>query len=105
VLLSGAERQRLAVARALLRRPAILLLDESTSNLDGVTENVVRDLIERTAQDCTLVVVAHRLAIVVDSDVILVMDRGRLLASGTHVELMASSELYRALAQNQLVAV
>ena len=103
VMLSGGERQRLALARALLARPTTLLLDESTSHLDGLNEALVRDLIDRVAAGCTLVVVAHRLSTVVDSDVILVMDRGRLVAQGTHDELVRTSRLYRELARTQLV--
>jgi len=103
VMLSGGERQRLALARALLARPTTLLLDESTSHLDGLNEARVRDLIDRVSAGCTLVVVAHRLSTVVDSDVILVMDRGRLVAQGTHEELLRTSMLYRQLARTQLV--
>ncbi|WP_435738251.1 ABC transporter ATP-binding protein [Cellulosimicrobium sp. PMB13] len=104
VLLSGGERQRLAVARAMLGRPGVLLLDESTSNLDGLNELQVREHIDTVAAGCTLLVVAHRLATVVDSDLILVVDSGRLVASGTHAELVRSSELYRRLAEHQLIA-
>lgn len=103
VMLSGGERQRLALARALLAKPTTLLLDESTSHLDGLNEARVRDLIDRESAGCTLLVVAHRLSTVVDSDVILVMDRGRLVAQGTHDELVRTSRLYRELARTQLV--
>jgi ATP-binding cassette subfamily B protein len=104
VLLSGGERQRLAVARALLGRPQVLLLDESTSNLDGMNETRLRETVDRAAHGCTLVVVAHRLATVVDSDVILVLDGGRLVASGQHADLLERSELYQQLAEHQLLA-
>lgn len=104
VLLSGGERQRIAVARALLSNPSVLLLDESTSNLDGMNEIRVRDYIDEVALGCTLVVVAHRLATVIQSDLILVVDNGRLVASGTHQELLASSPLYSDLAREQLIS-
>lgn len=104
VLLSGGERQRVAVARALLANPSILLLDESTSNLDGVSEERVRELIVQETSGCTLVVVAHRLATVQSSDQILLLDQGAILASGTHAELMQTAPLYQELAHNQLLA-
>ncbi|MEO3940875.1 ABC transporter ATP-binding protein [Paenarthrobacter nicotinovorans] len=103
VLLSGGERQRIAVARALLANPSMLLLDESTSNLDGVSEEKVRELIADVTSGCTLVIVAHRLATVQSSDLILVLDEGKVVASGTHTELMQTSPLYRELAQNQFL--
>ncbi|MFJ4208919.1 ABC transporter ATP-binding protein [Paenarthrobacter sp. NPDC089675] len=105
VLLSGGERQRIAVARALLAKPSMLLLDESTSNLDGVSEEKVRELIADLASGCTLVVVAHRLATVQSSDLILVLEKGRVVASGTHNELLRKSPLYRELAHNQFLAI
>ncbi|MFJ4027269.1 ABC transporter ATP-binding protein [Paenarthrobacter sp. NPDC089989] len=103
VLLSGGERQRIAVARALLGNPAMLILDESTSNLDGVSEDRVQELIAERASGCTLVIVAHRLATVQGADMILVLDRGRVAASGTHAELVRKSPLYRELAAKQFL--
>ncbi|MFJ4171323.1 ABC transporter ATP-binding protein [Paenarthrobacter sp. NPDC089714] len=103
VLLSGGERQRIAVARALLGNPAMLILDESTSNLDGVSEDRVQELIAGRAPGCTLVIVAHRLATVQGADMILVLDRGRVAASGTHAELVRNSPLYRELAAKQFL--
>lgn len=105
VLLSGGERQRLAVARAILARPSLLLLDESTANLDGVNEERVRDIVDRAVGGCTVVVVAHRLATVLSSDLIVVLDRGAVVDSGTHEVLMQTSDLYRDLSRNQLVPV
>ncbi|MGC5222365.1 ABC transporter ATP-binding protein [Micromonospora sp. DT81.3] len=103
VMLSGGERQRLAIARALLAAPPILLLDESTSSLDGVNEQRMRDAIDAVAAGRTLIVIAHRLSTVVDSDRIVVLDRGRVVGQGTHSELVESTPLYRDLARHQLL--
>ncbi|WP_091705030.1 ABC transporter ATP-binding protein [Microbacterium sp. cf046] len=103
VMLSGGERQRLAIARALLAAPPILLLDESTSSLDGVNEQRMREAIDAVAADRTLIVIAHRLSTVVDSDRIVVLDHGRVVGQGTHSELVASTPLYRDLAKHQLL--
>ncbi|WP_245160283.1 ABC transporter ATP-binding protein [Blastococcus sp. CT_GayMR20] len=103
VLLSGGERQRLAIARSLLARPELLLLDEPTASLDARNEQLLRDTLAAASADRALLVVAHRLSTVLDSDEIVVLDQGRVVARGTHAELVESSPLYRELATAQLL--
>jgi len=97
--LSGGQRQRIALARALVRRPAILLLDEATSDLDTVTES--RIMSHLAAVEATRIVIAHRLSTVRDANVILLMDHGRLVESGTHEQLLASGRGYAKLVEAQ----
>ena len=103
IMLSGGERQRLAIARALLAAPPILLLDESTSALDGLNEQRMREAIDAVAQGRTMIVIAHRLSTVVDSDLIIVLDQGKVVGSGTHSQLVKSTPLYKQLAKHQLL--
>lgn len=102
--LSGGERQRLAIARALLAGTPLLLLDEPTASLDSRNEQALYAAIRSAATGRTVLIVAHRLATVAGADQIAVLDRGRVTATGTHDELLRSSDLYRELARHQLLA-
>lgn len=104
VRLSGGQRQRISIARALLKNPPLLLLDEATSALDAQSEAKVQLALERAMSGRTTLVIAHRLATIVNADHILVMDQGRVVDSGTHRELMANGELYAKLASMQFDA-
>ncbi len=99
--LSGGQRQRLSLARALLRDPSVLLLDEATSALDAENERLVQQALEKLKAGRTTLVIAHRLATVVNADRIIVMDQGRAVASGSHAELLQSNRLYARLAALQ----
>lgn len=93
-LLSGGQQQRLSIARALLKGAPILLLDEATSALDSESEKMIQDALEKLAKGRTVVAIAHRLSTILGSDMIVVMDQGRIVATGTHAELLSSSEHY-----------
>ncbi|MFE1175494.1 ABC transporter ATP-binding protein [Streptomyces sp. NPDC058773] len=101
--LSAGERQRVALARALLARPALLLLDEPTSHLDAINEAALTALMKEAAQECALLVIAHRLSTVRHADRIIVLEEGRTVASGSHEELLTTSPSYRALAAGQML--
>lgn len=97
VMLSGGERQRVSIARALLRNPEILVFDEATSALDSESEKVVQQAIDSSMEKRTAIMVAHRLATVINCDKIFVFDRGRVVESGSHAELYAMGGVYRKL--------
>lgn len=99
--LSAGERQRVALARALLARPALLLLDEPTSHLDAINESALTTVLRDIAQECALLVIAHRLSTVQHADRIVVLDNGRTAARGRHEDLLTHSPLYRDLAAGQ----
>jgi ATP-binding cassette subfamily B protein len=99
--LSGGQRQRLAIARALIVDPRILILDEATSALDPDSEAIVNANIKRIAQGRTVIVISHRLSSLVNSDAIMVLERGSLLDIGTHADLLEKCEIYRSLWNQQ----
>ena len=101
VRLSGGQRQRIAIARALLVRPAILVLDEATSSVDTRTDRAIQQALEELMRERTTIVIAHRLATIRRVDQIIVLDDGRIVARGTHDELLADSEAYRAIYELQ----
>ena len=100
--LSGGQKQRIAIARALVTRPKILILDDSTSSVDVETETRIQSALEEALGDCTRFVVAQRISTVLNADKIVVIDKGRLVAQGTHAELMHSSPVYQEIYESQL---
>jgi ATP-binding cassette subfamily B protein len=99
--LSGGEKQRVAIARTVLKAPPILVLDEATSALDSHTEHEIQEALERVSRNRTSLVIAHRLSTIVGADDIIVLDRGRIAERGTHVELLAAEGLYASMWNRQ----
>ena len=102
VKLSGGQKQRIAIARALILDPRILILDDATASVDTETEHWIQAAFERLMQGRTTFVIAHRLSTVRRADMILVLERGRIAARGTHAELLQSSEVYGSIYERQL---
>lgn len=103
VKLSGGQKQRIAIARAILANRPILLLDEATSALDAASELAVKQALEALMENKTTLIIAHRLSTVVNADMIVVLDEGKIISQGTHTELLDSCEVYQELATIQLL--
>jgi subfamily B ATP-binding cassette protein MsbA len=101
--LSGGQRQRLTIARAILRNPDVLILDEATSALDSESERLVQDALQKLMDGRTALVIAHRLSTIQKADEIIVLDHGRIIERGTHVELLVKNGAYRKLVELQEV--
>jgi ATP-binding cassette subfamily B protein len=99
--LSGGEKQRIALARVILKDPKILVLDEATSSLDSESEALIQDALKRVMKDRTSIVIAHRLSTILAADLILVIDRGQVMERGTHEQLMQLDGLYASLYRTQ----
>jgi len=102
--LSGGEKQRIAIARVLLKNPEVLILDEATSALDAISERVVQAALDTAARGRTTIAIAHRLSTVVAADVIFVVDGGRVVERGTHTELLAAGGVYARLYSEQITS-
>ena len=99
--MSGCQKQRIAIARAILKNPTILILDEATSSLDSESEKLVQDALDKLMENRTSVVIAHRLSTIKNADKILVLDKGVLVEQGTHDELYAQNGVYTKLIKLQ----
>ena len=102
VRLSGGEKQRLSIARAMMKKSSIILLDEATSSLDSETESKIQDALQILTKNKTTIVIAHRLSTILDSNNIYVIDKGKIIANGSHKTLMAKSELYKNFYEKQI---
>ena len=103
--MSGGEKQRLSIARAMLKKSQIILLDEATSSLDAETENKIQDAINFLTKDRTTIVIAHRLSTILNSDKIYVIDAGKVVDEGTHDQLLANSKVYKNFYEKQIKKV
>ena len=101
VNVSGGQKQRLCIARAMVRRPAVLILDDSTSAVDSATEGRIRESFRETLKDTTVIIIAQRISSVQYADKIVVLDEGTVADIGSHDELMANSEIYREIYDSQ----
>jgi subfamily B ATP-binding cassette protein MsbA len=102
VRLSGGEKQRLSIARAMLKQSSIILLDEATSSLDSETESKIQEALRILTKDKTTIVIAHRLSTILNSNNIYVIDSGRIIDSGKHEDLISKSQLYKSFYEKQI---
>ena len=102
VRLSGGEKQRLSIARAMMKKSSIILLDEATSSLDSETESKIQDALQILTKNKTTIVIAHRLSTILNSNNIYVIDKGKIIANGSHKNLMVESELYKNFYEKQI---
>ena len=98
---SGGQKQRLCIARALLKKPKVMILDDSTSAVDTATEAAIRTALRERHKDITTIIIAQRITSVMDADKIIVLDEGRVNAIGTHDELLKTNEIYREVYESQ----
>ena len=103
-LLSSGQRQRIALARAVLRGAQVLILDESTASLDTQTEAIVKESLRKLPNQPTLILISHRLSTIIDARRVIVLDRGVVVAEGSHQDLMETSHFYQELVKDQLVS-
>ena len=102
VRLSGGEKQRISIARAMMKKSSIILLDEATSSLDSETESKIQDALSILTKNKTTIVIAHRLSTILNSNNIYVIDSGNMVASGSHEELLENSNLYKNFYEKQI---
>ena len=105
ITLSGGQKQRISIARAFLRDPRILILDEATSNLDSTAEQIIQDALAKLMRGRTTLVIAHRLSTVVDCDFVVVFEDGRVVQSGPHSTLIMQQGAYRSFCEEQFGTV